>query len=98
MSVVDRLVVGQFSESPVLLAARGLGLLDEAGLEVRTERVRSSPGQFEALASGELDLAVTSPDNVLLYGTTEHNPIGRRLDLTMPRAIDRGLGLTLFEF
>lgn len=89
------LTVGQFSESPVLAAADHLGLLSDAGLEIRTERVPSSPAQFGSLARGDLDLVITSPDNVLLYGTTAANPLGVRLDLRMVRAIDRGLGLAL---
>jgi ABC-type nitrate/sulfonate/bicarbonate transport system substrate-binding protein len=87
--------VGQFSESPVLLAAGHLGLLADAGLALRTERVASSPAQFGSLARGDLDLVITSPDNVLLYGTTAANPLGERLELRLVRAIDRGLGLAL---
>ncbi len=95
MPVSRVLTVGQFSESPVLVAADHLGLLTDAGLEIRRERVPSSPDQFGSLARGDLDLVITSPDNVLLYGTTSANPLGVRLDLRMERAIDRGLGLAL---
>ena len=89
------ITIGQFSESPVLVAAAHLGLPAEAGLTLRTERVASSPAQFGSLARGDLDLVITSPDNVLLYGTTATNPLGAMLDLRMVRAIDRGLGLAL---
>ena len=90
-----QITIGQFSQSPVLAAAHHLGLLAGAGLEVHVERVPSSPGQFEWLRDGTIDVAITSPDNVLLYATTENNPIGTKLDLRMLRAIDRGLGLSL---
>lgn len=53
------------------------------------------PGQFAALRDHEIDIAVTSPDNVLLYATTDRNPLGEQLPVRMVRAIDRGLGLTL---
>lgn len=89
------LVVGQFSTSPVLTAAHALGMDSRHGLAITTVRVPSSPGQFTALRDGDIDVAITSPDNVLLYATTDRNPIGELLDVRMIRAIDRGLGLTL---
>jgi ABC-type nitrate/sulfonate/bicarbonate transport system substrate-binding protein len=88
--------IGQFSESPVLAAARALGLDSRYGVDWVTERVQSSPGQFESLRSGEMDIAITSPDNVLLYATTEKNPLGAQLDLEFLRPIDRGLQLALY--
>ncbi len=87
--------IGQFSHSPVLTAAEHLGMLAEQDLEIRTERVPSSPAQYEWLRDGAIDVAITSPDNVLLYATTDKNPIGAQLDIRMLRAIDRGLGLSL---
>lgn len=87
--------IGQFSHSPVLAAAGHLGLLAEQGLEISTQRVPSSPAQYEWLRDGVIDVAITSPDNVLLYATTEKNPLGAQLDIRMLRAIDRGLGLSL---
>lgn len=87
--------IGQFSHSPVLAAAEHLGLLTEQGLEIRTQRVPSSPAQYEWLRDGVIDVAITSPDNVLLYATTEKNPLGAQLDIRVLRAIDRGLGLSL---
>jgi ABC-type nitrate/sulfonate/bicarbonate transport system substrate-binding protein len=95
MSSSTRLTVGQFSESPVLAAARALGLDQRHGLELTTVRVPSSPGQFTALRDGAIDVAITSPDNVLLYATTDSNPVGARIPVRMVRAIDRGLGLAL---
>ena len=88
--------VGQFSESPVLALARALGLDTRFGVEWETSRVASSPAQFESLRSGELDIVVTSPDNILLYTSTDKNPLGQQLDVRTLRAIDRGLGLALY--
>ena len=88
--------VGQFSESPVLAVARALGLGEKHGVDWTTERVASSPGQFQSLADADIDIAITSPDNVLLYATTNQNPIKRQLDLSFLRAIDRGMGLALY--
>jgi ABC-type nitrate/sulfonate/bicarbonate transport system substrate-binding protein len=88
--------VGQFSESPVLAVARALELNARFGVEWETERVQSSPGQFESLRSREIDLAITSPDNVLLYATTPNNPLKEQLDLHFLRPIDRGMRLALY--
>jgi ABC-type nitrate/sulfonate/bicarbonate transport system substrate-binding protein len=88
--------VGQFSESPVLAVARALDLNTRFGIEWETQRVQSSPGQFESLRSNEIDIAITSPDNVLLYATTENNPLKEQLDLQFLRPIDRGLRLALY--
>lgn len=95
MSSLIPLTVGQFSESPVLAAARALGLEQRHGIELTTVRVPSSPAQFTALRDRAIDVAITSPDNVLLYATTDHNPTGARVPVRMIRAIDRGLGLAL---
>jgi ABC-type nitrate/sulfonate/bicarbonate transport system substrate-binding protein len=88
--------IGQFSESPVLAVARALDLNTRFGIEWETQRVQSSPGQFESLRSNEIDIAITSPDNVLLYATTANNPLKEQLDLQFLRPIDRGLRLALY--
>lgn len=88
--------VGQFSESPVLAVARAVGLDQKFGIDWETQRVPSSPAQFDSLSNGEIDIAITSPDNVLLYATTEANPLGKQLPLKFLRAIDRGLGLAMY--
>lgn len=88
--------LGQFSGSPVIAAAQFLGHDEKHGLELTTSRVMSSPAQFQSLRNGEIDVAITSPDNVLLYGTTAKNPLEAQLPIRMIRAIDRGLGLALF--
>ena len=96
-AVDQRLTIGQFSDSAVLHAIRHLELDKEEGLELDAIRVPSSPGQFTALRDDEIDIAITSPDNVLLYATTDQQPLGQRLDVRMLRSIDRGLGLALFS-
>jgi ABC-type nitrate/sulfonate/bicarbonate transport system substrate-binding protein len=88
--------IGQFSESPVLAIARALDLNTRFGIEWETQRVQSSPGQFESLRSNEIDIAITSPDNVLLYATTANNPLKEQLDVQFLRPIDRGLRLALY--
>ncbi len=90
------LKIGQFSESPYLAIARALDLSSKYGVDWATERVISSPGQFASLREGEIDLAITSPDNVMLYATTDVNPLKSQLDLVLLRPIDRGLGLALY--
>lgn len=88
--------VGQFSESPVLAVARAMNLHTRFGVDWETQRVQSSPGQFESLRSGEMDVAITSPDNVLLYATTAHNPLKEQLNIQFLRPIDRGMRLALY--
>lgn len=91
-----RLVVGAFSPSVLLSVARRTGRLDEQGLVVEEVPVSSSPGQFRSLAAGELDVAFTSPDNVLAYRFSRRNPLGELLDARIVSAVDRGLGLALY--
>lgn len=88
--------VGTFTPSVVLDVARRTGRLAELGVEVAEHPVTSSPAQFAALQDGSLDLAVTSPDNVLLYAGFDANPLRGRLPLTITAALDRGLGLSLW--
>jgi len=94
--MATRLVVGAFSPSVLLSVARSTGRLDEHGLEVEEAPVASSPGQFRSLLDGELDVALTSPDNVLAYRFSPTNPLGRLLDARMVGGIDRGMGLALY--
>ena len=58
--------------------------------------VASSPGQFRSLVDGEIDVAFTSPDNVLAYRFSPTNPLGGVLDVGIVSGIDRGLGLALY--
>jgi ABC-type nitrate/sulfonate/bicarbonate transport system substrate-binding protein len=94
--VVTRLVAGTFSPSVLLDVARRTGRLSDAGLEVTEVSVASSPGQFRSLVDGEIDIAFTSPDNVLAYRFSPTNPLGGLIDVGMVSGIDRGLGLALY--
>ncbi|MEV0380358.1 hypothetical protein [Nonomuraea sp. NPDC050643] len=88
----EPLRVGVFSPSVLLRTARRLGL---AG-DVAEISVASSPAQFRALLRGELDAALTSPDNVIAYRYVAANPLGRTADVRIVSAVDRGLGLALY--
>ncbi len=87
--------VGTFTRSLLLDLARSTGRLDRAGLDVRETQVVSSPAQFADLEAGELDIVMTSPDNVLAYRFLTENPLGRNIPVEIVAAIDRGLGLSL---
>ena len=87
--------VGTFTRSLLLDLARSTGRLERAGLDVRETQVVSSPAQFAALEAGELDIVMTSPDNVLAYRFLTQNPLGHNLPVEIVAAIDRGLGLSL---
>jgi ABC-type nitrate/sulfonate/bicarbonate transport system substrate-binding protein len=91
----DQLTVGTFTRSLLIHLARESGRLQMAGLDVRESSVTSSPAQFRSLAAGELDLAITSPDNVLAYRFLSTNPLGGILPVEIVSAVDRGLGLSL---
>ena len=88
--------IGTFSPSIVLDLAASTGLLRATGLEILEQPVSSSPGQFRSLASGELQVAFTSPDNVLAYRFDPGNPLGDVLDARIVGAVDRALGLGLY--
>lgn len=90
---MQKIRIGQFSQSPVLLAIAHNSFLPDYEIEITN--VVSSPAQFGSLMKGELDIAITNPDNVLLYATTPDNPLGKTCDLIMLRSIDRGLNLSL---
>lgn len=88
--------MGAFSPSVLLDVTRAVGALGEQGLDVEETPVLSSPAQFAALRSGELDAALTSPDNVIAYRNVSDNPLGETLDVRIVSTIDRGLGLALY--
>lgn len=94
--MTTRLVVGAFSPSVLLSVARRTGRLEEHALDVEEVPVSSSPAQFRSLLSGELDVAFTSPDNVLAYRFSPSNPLGSLLDARIVGAVDRGMGLALY--
>ena len=93
---VTRIVVGSFTPSVLLDVARGTGRLDQRDLEVSEVPVTSSPAQFRSLLDGELDVALTSPDNVLAYRFDPRNPLGGLADVRIVAAVDRGMGLGLY--
>jgi hypothetical protein len=87
--------LGTFTRSVVLDVARATGALSAARITVVETAVISSPGQFAGLRDGKLDLVVTSPDNVVAYQYLPANPLGATIDVRIPAAVDRGLGLAL---
>jgi ABC-type nitrate/sulfonate/bicarbonate transport system substrate-binding protein len=89
-------VLGTFTPSVLLGLARRSRRLEEQSLTVEEVPVPSSPDQFRALVDGELDAALTSPDNVLAYRFNPRNPLGRTLDARVLAAVDRGMGLGLY--
>src|SRR4051812_21489308 len=87
--------LGIFSANVVAQWAEEHGGFADHGLAVEQLPVASSPAQFASLMDGEYDAVLTSPDNVATYVLNEHNPLGRRLDLQILRAVDRGGRLSL---
>ena len=87
--------VGTFTKSILLEVAQSKGYLAESGITVEEISVPSSPAAFAMLECSEIDLLITSPDNVLAYRYLSKNPLGRKLDARILGAIDRGLGLSL---
>ncbi|MFR9779560.1 ABC transporter substrate-binding protein [Micromonospora sp. MS34] len=90
------MVVGSFTPSVLLAVARRTGRLDEQSLEMTEVAVTSSPAQFRSLIAGEIDVALTSPDNVVAYRFSPENPLGVTADARIVSAVDRGLGLGLY--
>ena len=95
-ALTTRLVVGTFTPSVLLAVARRVGRLEEHGLQVEEVAVTSSPAQFRSLLAGALDVALTSPDNVLAYRFGPANPLGVVADARIVSTVDRGLGLALY--
>ena len=93
--MTDTLRLGIFSANVVADWAQERGVFAEHGLAVEQVPVASSPAQFASLTAGDYDAVLTSPDNVATYVLNEHNPLGRRLDLQILRAVDRGSRLSL---
>ncbi len=89
-------VVGSFTPSVLLDLAGSSGSLAAAGLDVTEVPVTSSPAQFRSLLEGEIDVALTSPDNVLAYRYDPGNPLGGLVDARIVCAVDRGMGLALY--
>lgn len=93
--MAQRLRLGIFSANVVASWAAEHGTFAAHGLTVEQYPVASSPQQFESLMAGEYDAVLTSPDNVATYVLNERNPLGRRLNLQILRAVDRGGRLSL---
>jgi ABC-type nitrate/sulfonate/bicarbonate transport system substrate-binding protein len=93
---VTQIQVGSFTPSVLLDVARSTGRLADQGLTVTEHAVTSSPAQFRSLLHGDLDVALTSPDNVLAYRFNPRNPLGEIADVRIVAAIDRGMGLGLY--
>jgi ABC-type nitrate/sulfonate/bicarbonate transport system substrate-binding protein len=77
--------------------ATEIGALAAAGLKVDEIPAASSPAQFTALMRGELDAAITNPDNVVAYRCVQDNPLRRTDDIRILAALDQGLGLALYS-
>jgi ABC-type nitrate/sulfonate/bicarbonate transport system substrate-binding protein len=80
--------LGVFTPSVLLAVARRTGRLD---VDVATVPVASSPAQFRALLDDDLQVALTSPDNVLAHRFGA-NPA----DVRIVSAVERGMGLGLY--
>jgi ABC-type nitrate/sulfonate/bicarbonate transport system substrate-binding protein len=93
--MTQALRLGIFSANVVADWAEEHGVFSRHGLAVEQVPVASSPAQFTSLTAGEYDAVLTSPDNVATYVLNEGNPLGRRLDLEILRAVDRGGRLSL---
>jgi ABC-type nitrate/sulfonate/bicarbonate transport system substrate-binding protein len=95
MREFDQVVFGQFSPSLPHAVALDQGLYAEAGLEVTSRRVPSSPALMSALGAGELNIALTSPDNIANYRFNGAHPNEPGSDLRIIRAVDQGGSLSL---
>ena len=90
------LIVGAFTPSVLLATAVETGRLKTYGLRVTEVAVPSSPAQFRSLLDGKIDVAFTSPDNVVAYRFDPDNPLGTTADVRIVSAVDRGMGLGLY--
>jgi ABC-type nitrate/sulfonate/bicarbonate transport system substrate-binding protein len=93
--MTQTLRLGIFSANVVADWAQQHEVFAAHDLAVEQLPVASSPAQFASLMDGEYDAVLTSPDNVATYVLNERNPLGRRLDLEILRAVDRGGRLSL---
>ena len=93
--MTDHVRLGFFSPNIVSRWAQEHGVYAEHGLAVEELPVTSSPQQFASLMAGEYDLVLTNPDNVATYRLNEGNPLGRRLELQLLRAVDGGSRVSL---
>jgi ABC-type nitrate/sulfonate/bicarbonate transport system substrate-binding protein len=87
--------LGCFSVPAVSRVAEATGIYSAHRVDVLEKPVASSADQFRRLLDGDLDVLLTSPDNVLTYRVNPSNPLGRLADVRILRAVDWGLGLSL---
>jgi ABC-type nitrate/sulfonate/bicarbonate transport system substrate-binding protein len=93
--MTQTLRLGIFTANVVADWAQEHGVFAAHGVVVEQLPVASSPAQFASLVDGEYDAVLTSPDNVATYVLNDRNPLGRRLDLEIIRAVDGGGRLSL---
>jgi ABC-type nitrate/sulfonate/bicarbonate transport system substrate-binding protein len=94
-SRTDEVRLGYFSASAVSMLAHHTGIYTASRLSVIEEAVPSSPEQFRRLLSGEYDLVLTSPDNVLNYRLNDRSPLPQAGDIRILAGVDMGLGLSV---
>jgi ABC-type nitrate/sulfonate/bicarbonate transport system substrate-binding protein len=95
VSEFDQVVFGQFSPSLPHAVALDQGFYSGAGLEVTSRRVPSSPALMSALGAGELNIALTSPDNIANYRFNGAHAKEQGSDFRIVRAVDQGGSLSL---
>lgn len=91
----DTVRVGFFSNSLPMLAAQAKGFFADENLTVATFQVSSSVQMFQCIRDGQLDVALSSPDNPLNYRMNSTSAIGAPLDVQMLLGTDLGLDLSL---
>ena len=88
MAGLTPLRLGLFSPSlPHLVAVRE-GYYEERGLTVEQQRIRSSAGLLRALRDGDLDVALTSPDNIANFrlNKLDDGPVDARIIAAVDQA------------
>jgi ABC-type nitrate/sulfonate/bicarbonate transport system substrate-binding protein len=91
----ENLRLGYFSRSVVSAVAHERGLYADQGLSITESPVESSPAQFRSLLDGELDLVLTSPDNVAAYRLSADNALKTQSDVRILLGVDAGMRLTI---
>src|SRR3954462_13767461 len=93
--MTQKLRLGIFSANVVADWAQQHGVFAAHDLAVDQVPVASSPAQFASLTAGEYGPGLPPPATVPTYVLNEGNPLGRRLELQILRAVDRGGRLSL---
>ncbi|MGW3622962.1 ABC transporter substrate-binding protein [Streptomyces sp. NPDC000880] len=85
--------LGLFSPSLPHLVAVRKGYYEDSGVTVEQQRIPSSAGLFRALRDGDLDVALTSPDNIANFRL---NRVGDGpVDARIIAAVDQAGGISL---